>query len=136
MYAGTAEHVRRDTDLAPGGVADALSLAVLRRRRDEGRFEFGEIERLLGDRAAGLQSLSLLEQVEPLQRDPRVASFSSMSFSCSSILLAFGRRPRRGLFDSSASRYLRTASPSARPAASAALCSFVIDVLFFVSAMP
>jgi hypothetical protein len=44
MHACTAEHIRRDTDLSPGGVADALSLAVLGRRRDEGSLELGEID--------------------------------------------------------------------------------------------
>lgn len=38
-------------------------------------------------------------------------------------------RPRFGRFDSSASRYARTARPASRPSASAALCSSVISRL-------
>ncbi len=68
MHTGATKDVCGDADLSPRGVADALPLAVLSGRRDEGGLELGEVERFISDVAPSLQRLSLLQQMKALQR--------------------------------------------------------------------
>ena len=113
--AGLLEHGGIHADLAPGGVRDALALAVLGGGVDEVLLERAEVDRLRLRRQLGLQV-----DAAPGSAAARVSgSASAASARCrpaaSSMDSGVRLRPRLGLWASSASRYRRTARPCSRP---------------------
>lgn len=68
MHAGTAKNFCRDTNLAPGSVRDALPLPVFGGRIHECGLKLVQVDTLFDGVETSLERLSLLQQVQTLQR--------------------------------------------------------------------
>ena len=67
LDAGSSEHLRRHTRLAPRRVIDAFSTPVLRRSINKSTLETGNVLATISRSEAVFDALSLLDQVEALE---------------------------------------------------------------------
>ena len=102
--AGGAEGGGRDAGFPPGGVGDALAVRVAGGRFDEVGFELADVLLVVVGRQLRLEIQPLLDEIDPLDAARRCPARPRSSPAGRRSIPGVRRRPRFGLWASSASR--------------------------------